>query len=470
MIELRQTVTVPWDIRTVFRYVSDWSNIAQWDPGVRRSAMTTPGPVRPGSAFALTCGFYGVAYPMTYRVAAFEAPVRVVLQGQGKTVAATDVIDFREIDGGTRIDYTLRLDDAALHPMTRMLVKRAVGTIARKAMKGLQQAFAADRRIPGIRPLDRILDRTVLPGMLTFSRYGYLWRQTRFDPLVESLVDRTVLVTGATSGIGRAAAAACARLGATVIVVGRTARKVDSVCREIAAETGNPEIHGRVADLSLKSQIRRLAREIDDGFAHLHVLINNAGALFDRRAETAEGIERSLAVNLAGPFLLTGLLQPKLRASAPSRIVNVSSGGMYTQKLPVTDLGCEQTPYQGEKAYARAKRGVVVLTEMWADRWANQGIAVHAMHPGWVDTPGIRKSLPRFTERLRPILRTPAQGADTIVWLAAAGQAARAGGRFWLDRRPHVTHVFPATRESAWERMEFLKKLETIAGIEMTDG
>ncbi len=141
-----------------------------------------------------------------------------------------------------------------------------------------------------------------------------------------------------------------------------------------------------------------------------------------------------------GPFLLTAELVPLLRATPDgARVVWVSSGGMYTQTLDVDALEMGDEDYAGATAYARAKRAQVVLAEEWAKRLRDDRIAVHAMHPGWADTPGLETGLPGFRTVLGPILRSPEQGADTIVWLAAAEGPGRVTGRFWLDRAPRST-------------------------------
>jgi NAD(P)-dependent dehydrogenase (short-subunit alcohol dehydrogenase family) len=130
-------------------------------------------------------------------------------------------------------------------------------------------------------------------------------------------------------------------------------------------------------------------------------------------------------------------------------VINVSSGGMYTQGLHLDDLQMETGPYRGSVAYARAKRAQVVLTERWARRWRDRGIVVHAMHPGWADTPGIAAGLPRFGALIGSRLRSPDEGADTIVWLAASPEAIRSTGRFWLDRRPRSIVRLPGTAVTA---------------------
>ena len=180
---------------------------------------------------------------------------------------------------------------------------------------------------------------------------------------------------------------------------------------------------------------------------------------------SADGTELTLATNVIGPFLLTHLLIPLLERSAPSRIVNVSSGGMYTQKLRVDDLQSEHEEFDGPTVYARTKRAEVVLTEMWAQRLAGTGVTAHAMHPGWADTAGVRSSLPRFYRVTRPLLRSPDQGADTIVWLGAAAEPAETCGGFWHDRRRRPTHLLPGTRETEVERRRLWAECVALSSI-----
>ncbi len=158
------------------------------------------------------------------------------------------------------------------------------------------------------------------------------------------------------------------------------------------------------------------------------MLIHNAGALSRRYTVTDEGDEVTVVTQLVAPFLLSGLLLDRLRASVPSRVIQVSSGGMYTQKFDLDTLEMGPDGYDGTVAYAKVKRAQLVLMHEWSRRLLGSGVMVHAMHPGWADTPGIRDSLPGFSKVMGPVLRTPEQGADTAVWLAAI-----AGG--WSGQR-----------------------------------
>ena len=276
---------------------------------------------------------------------------------------------------------------------------------------------------------------------------------------------QVVLVTGATSGLGLAAAEGFARLGAGVRMLARDPERGERARAQVAAATGNPDVQVRLCDLSDLGSVRRFADEFLAREQRLDVLVNNAGVLPSMRTLSVDGIELTFATNVLGPFLLTELLLPLLRASAPARIVNVSSGGMYTRKLDVENLQSTRGDFDGTAAYARTKRAEVVLTEMLAERLAHAGVVVHAMHPGWADTPGVQTSLPRFHSLTRPLLRTPEQGADTILWLGAADEPAHSSGDFWHDRRRRPTHRVPWTRESAADREALWAACEDLSGL-----
>ena len=311
--------------------------------------------------------------------------------------------------------------------------------------------------------LDKAMDNAIAPG---FTNIGYKVRKRSWDPITESLEGRTVVITGATSGLGKAASLDIAKLGADLILVGRNPEKTAAVRDEIAAESGNDLVRFELADLSLMAQVRDLAERLLSNEPAIHVLVNNAGTLFNDRSETTEGIENTLATNLLGHFLLTNLLIPRLVDSAPARIINIASGGMYSQRISISNLQNDQEEYKGAAAYARTKRGQVILTEMWAEQLQDKGVTVSAMHPGWADTPGVVHSLPTFYKLTKPFLRTPAEGADTIVWLAASEEAAGRSGLFWHDREPRPTHKTnrtkerPEDRQLLWEALSDLSKWE----------
>jgi NAD(P)-dependent dehydrogenase (short-subunit alcohol dehydrogenase family) len=310
--------------------------------------------------------------------------------------------------------------------------------------------------------LDTILDRTVVLG---YTRIGYRLRKDTFKPIVLPPLDgKVVLVTGASSGLGLAAAEGFARLGATVRLLARDERRGETARAQIAERTGNGDVHLDLCDLSDLDSVRQYAQRLGDQTVRLAVLVNNAGALPHERTLSADGIELTFATNVVGPFLLTNLLVPLLAASHPGRIVNVSSGGMYAQRVHLDDLQMANERFDGATAYARSKRAEVMLTEAWAERLARNAVVAHAMHPGWVDTPGLKSSLPRFYRAMKPLLRTPAEGADTIVWLGAAAEPAGSSGGFWHDRRRRPTHLVSPTKQTPSERERLWTECERLSG------
>lgn len=296
--------------------------------------------------------------------------------------------------------------------------------------------------------LDAVIEA---PIVTSFTKLGYHARR-RLDGWSSldtyDLTGRVMVLTGATSGLGRAAATQLARCGATLILVGRTADRNQSAVEELMETTGNRALSHIAADMGDYDQVRSLAGAVLAEHDRLDVLIHNAGALAAERRDAPDGTEATVASQVIGPFLLTTLLLDRLTASAPSRVLTMSSGGMYATGLTVDRLQMSAEEYKGSEQYARAKRAQVTLTEMWADRVGDRHIHFHSLHPGWADTPGVESSLPTFRKIMGPLLRTPEQGADTLVWLAADDEALQTNGKFWLDRRTRDTHKVPTTRST----------------------
>ena len=297
--------------------------------------------------------------------------------------------------------------------------------------------------------VDTVLETAVVPS---FTNVGYHVRSRleRWTGLGEYQLDgRVVLVTGATSGLGRAACELLSRSGATVIVHGRDAGKAQQVRDEVAAAAQSDEVHVLVADLSELDAVRQAADELLARFDRLEVVIHNAGALNATRQTTADGIEETVAVQVVAPFLLSSLLLERLGEQPPGRVLTMSSGGMYTAPLTVGGLELDADAYRGTDQYARAKRAQVTLNEMWAELVDPHDVVFHAAHPGWADTPGVRSALPRFRRLMGPWLRDADQGVDTIAWLAADdAMPLSASGGFWHDRRRRDIHRLSRTRRS----------------------
>ncbi len=299
--------------------------------------------------------------------------------------------------------------------------------------------------------------RTIADGVIeapivtSFTRIGYEARKrlAGWTPLDDyDMTGKVVVLTGATSGLGYAAARQLAACGATLVLVGRSAERNQRVVTELIEATGNTSISQVPADMGDLDQVGELAERVLADLDRLDVLIHNAGALTPERQMAPGGTEATVASQVVGPFLLTTLLLERLACSAPSRVITMSSGGMYAARLTVSQLEMSPEKYNGTEQYARAKRAQVTLNEMWAERFGELGIRFHSMHPGWADTPGVDASLPTFSKLMGPLLRTPEQGADTLVWLAADDRPLASNGSFWLDRRTRSIHKLPTTKRS----------------------
>jgi dehydrogenase/reductase SDR family protein 12 len=296
---------------------------------------------------------------------------------------------------------------------------------------------------------DRWLDRSIL---FSFDRGGFERHEKRFNPadLEVDLTGKTCLVTGASSGLGEATAAGLAARGAQVQLLCRSRERGEAARSRIRAATQSSKVSVSLVDLSDRDSIQRfLSQGVPE---EVDVLVNNAGVLLSERLETADGWEVTLATNLLGPVHLTERLVERLQRSPDPRVINVSSGGMLPMRLEVADPNWIRRPFDGIRAYAETKRALVVLSELWANHYVDNGIRFHSMHPGWADTPGVRNSLPRFWNHMQNRLRTARQGVDTILWLAMAAPDKLGSGRFWFDRRVASTHPLPWTRESPRER------------------
>ena len=259
-----------------------------------------------------------------------------------------------------------------------------------------------------------------------------------------SMEGRTILVTGASSGIGRASALALSSAGADLWITGRDQGRLEELAERIR-ERGTT-VHVAALDVTDAARLDELARRIGEDPAGVQGIVHSAGALAHDYATSYDGVEMTVATHVLAPFRLTWRLAPVLRAAGQSTIVTVASGGMYTERFDLA--GLEMTPgdYDGVRAYARAKRAQVLLAHEWSRRWARDGVRSYVMHPGWTDTPGLATSLPTF-HRLGPLLRRVEEGADTAVWLTsgAAGEEGTTSG-IWLDRRPRGEYYLPWTR------------------------
>jgi NAD(P)-dependent dehydrogenase (short-subunit alcohol dehydrogenase family) len=263
---------------------------------------------------------------------------------------------------------------------------------------------------------------------------------------------KQILITGATSGIGLAAAGALAALGANVCIVGRdeTRTKI-AVARTQATAAKGATIGPLMADLSSQASVRGLAAEVLRRYPRLDVLINNAGAIYSTRQVTADGIELTWAVNHLAPFLLTSLLLDRLKSSAPARIITTASDAHRRAHIPFADLQAERS-YGGYSRYGETKLANILFTSELARRLACSGVTANCFHPGLVATRfnrnnGLLMSLAMTI--VNPMSRTPEKGAETLVWLATSPQVDGVSGTYFFDKKPKIPSLAAQDRETA---------------------
>jgi NAD(P)-dependent dehydrogenase (short-subunit alcohol dehydrogenase family) len=278
---------------------------------------------------------------------------------------------------------------------------------------------------------------------------------------------KVALVTGGTSGIGKATAMALAAMGADVVVVGRDRERGEKAAAEIRAQTGG-KVDLALADLSSQAEVRALAEEFKRRYDRLDVLVNNAGLVQSTRTESVDGLETTFATNHLAPFLLTNLLLDLLKKSAPSRVVTVSSEAERWGNIDFDDLQSKKK-YRGFPVYGMTKLANIMFTYELAERLEGTGVTATCMHPGAVNTRFGTNNTGPMTILFRlskPFMRTPEQGSDTVIWLASSPDVEGVSGRYYSDRKPLEPKKIandPEARRRLWEESERLTGLGVTA-------
>lgn len=292
-------------------------------------------------------------------------------------------------------------------------------------------------------------------GMRWFTAAGYKKNSIKWDPkdLEVDMSGKVCIVTGANSGLGYQVTKELAKRNGTVLMICRNQERGEEAMNKLQEETGSNTLELQILDVSRPGAVRDFVRDYITSGRRLDVLIHNAGALLAERTETSDGLEMTFATHTLGPFLMTEYLLPVLEQSAPSRVITVTSGGMYTQQLDVDNLQSKKK-YDGMKAYSQQKRAQVDLIQYWAHKYENRGVTFNCVHPGWTRTPGTQASLPKWFNKLD--LRNVEQGADTIVWLAAAEKVKNETGKLWFDREEQRVNMSLAHTQSSPRDVERL--------------
>ena len=271
------------------------------------------------------------------------------------------------------------------------------------------------------------------------------------------MAGKTVLITGGTGGIGRAAAIGLASLGARVGITGRDQVRAEAAAAAIVRESGNPAVDVFVADMSSQAEVRRLAGDVLAAYPRLDVLLNNVGGFWAHRHLTADGLEHTFALNHLAPFLLTNLLLDRLMASAPARVVTISSDAHSMGRILFDDLMGERK-YSGQEAYNQSKLANVMFTYELARRVEGSGVTATVLHPGMTSTAFGAEDTARgwgpVIAVLRLFMKSPARGAVTPVYLASSREAEGLSGQYFADRkarRSHSSSYDSATAARLWQ-------------------
>lgn len=311
---------------------------------------------------------------------------------------------------------------------------------------------------------DAALEATVV-GSFTKIGPALRRRSDAWAPL-SSRPGRRVLLTGASSGLGRASAVRLGGLGMELIIVARRSDALDEVAAEVEAAGGRAV--PLVCDLADLGAVEGLAAEVSERWEEIDVLIHNAGAMMPEHRLSPQGHESTVALSLLGPHLLTERLRPRLESADRAKVLTMTSGGMYAEAFDLGSLEMGPDAFRPSVAYARAKRAQVVWTVAQAQREPSGGIGFSAVHPGWAATPGVASSLPTFDRLLGPLLRSSDEGADCLCWLASLDAGEPEPGGLWLDRRRRGLFHLPTTRVSpatlAEQGRALLAWLEEITG------
>jgi len=282
----------------------------------------------------------------------------------------------------------------------------------------------------------------------SFTQIGYRVRRLFWKPYAADFRGQHWLVTGASGGLGREMVLAALRGGASVTAVARDAGKLAELAR-LAKSLGPVDLHTECCDFTLTADTQRLIDRLVASGRSIRVLMNNVGVLNDECLLTTEGREASFVSNLLAHFQLTEALVSAGLLGDGSAVVNISSGGGYTVPLVTAALNLtDAARFNGVLVYGMHKRAQMVLNQYWREPHRDRRIDFYVMHPGWADTAGVQRSLPRFRQLMKSVLRDAQSGADTAIWLAATRPAQSAGELVWFDRKIRPAHVYGYTRQT----------------------
>ena len=295
---------------------------------------------------------------------------------------------------------------------------------------------------------------------LSFTAIGYHVRKLFWQESTKNLSGKKVLVTGASGGIGSNVVLGSIANGATVLAAARNQQKLDTL-RDNLPSDQQERMVDVLCDLSLQREIVTMLDGFEERGEKIDVLVNNVGLMIHDLTINDEELEASFALNLLNHYLLTTELIKRNLLSEEAVVINVSSGGMYNAPLAPVAMNNMSESYNGGVAYTLHKRGQVALTQYWREKHKDDKLNFYVMHPGWVDTDGVKTALPTFRKILQLVLRDESQGADTIHWLASQAPTQQGFDQIWFDRKARRTHQNEQTRNASCTINDFISFLDS---------
>jgi len=303
----------------------------------------------------------------------------------------------------------------------------------------------------------------------SFSQVGYLARRMFWPTFKPDFRGQHWLVTGGSGGLGRQMAWAALKGGATVTAAARSEQKLRELASAAAAE-GLSGLEIERCDFTSMRETRELVDRLSSRGRRIDVLMNNVGVMNDTLVVTPENLEASFASNLLAHYVLTEGLIERGALGRDSVVVNITSGGAYSVPLSTALLNITNpAQFNGVMAYAAHKRAQIALTSFWRERHRETGVEFYVMHPGWADTAGVQRSLPRFRRLFKPVLRDARSGADTALWLAAERPSQPSQELIWFDRKIRAAHAFAYTRASPETPTDLSNYLASISRSSVRD-
>ena len=452
---LKKNIVIHKPVAHIFNYLLDFSNIYEWDPNVIEGHRCDLGNITIGSKFRITFSLAGIKQDLEYTLESLSTNKHLELRCKTQQFSVLDRIELEALDENhTRVYYTAEL--ALGSRIKDTLFRPIMNRISKRVMLRLKEAL---ENSPSPEPKKANFPSLNIP--INFSTKGWNLHRKHFTATITR--PKTIAITGPTSGLGKAAATSLAGKGCNLIFIGRNPKKMSALTRDFKARGFPGELVTYTCDMEKLDSVRTACNQIIADGHNIDVLINNAGALYSK-PHPIIGVERTTVVDLIAPWTLSCLLLPVIKTGGC--IINVTSGGMYAAKLNIEKLIEPSTPFSGSRAYALAKRGLDTFSAGLNQELVGKDIRVHSMHPGWADTPGVLTSLPSFHKVTKRFLRTPLQGADTIIWLAMENP--KQGGQFWLDRKMQARHIFQGTNKKSATYEELRRFLTPYATPKIT--